>query len=331
MRAFAVTCFLLCFVASALAETRGVPYTAEQLEKLSTLVFRGTVTKIETVEKYDKTFPTSARITRVLKGRLDDKEVSFKHKHPGKCVIFEKEFNIPKVGEKGTFYVQNEGGSLVLVGYIRNAEPEDSGRVADDFAWAKITQEDPMVKMVAQDLGEGQAKVGGKYTFAIRKVEEWDLVMLTPSHRAPHEIVRKYLYKPHNLLPAKGRHLLFVLNELYEGSSEWQHFSDQYALDLVSIADVREPQNFGVKLITSISDIEGIDINTLDPDLRRAVVPPARFRDSTGRGCYVAYFYSRLAGRILRLRLVFDRKRDRPDDYSIATMSQYVGHYYMMR
>jgi hypothetical protein len=122
MKKLMVLCLLVCMVVPCLAETRGAPYTLEQLHKMSTLVFEGTVTKIETVEKYKKTFPTSATISNVLKGTLKKKNLSFKHKDPGRCVIFEKEFNTPTIGQEGTFYLQNQGGALVLIGYIKKDE-----------------------------------------------------------------------------------------------------------------------------------------------------------------------------------------------------------------
>ncbi len=117
-----ILCALLCFTMSALGETRGRSYTPEQLYKMSTLVFQGEVTKIERVEKYDKTFPTAAKIVKLLKGKLDKNELSFKHKHPGRCVIFEKEFNVPALTQEGNFYLQDQNGTLVLIGYLKKIE-----------------------------------------------------------------------------------------------------------------------------------------------------------------------------------------------------------------
>lgn len=68
--------------------------------------------------KYRKAFPVRAKVAAVLKGKLDGKDVSFSHKHPGRSVIREAEFNKPAVAQKGTFYLKDEAGTLVLIGYI---------------------------------------------------------------------------------------------------------------------------------------------------------------------------------------------------------------------
>lgn len=139
MKIRAIILLIFCFMKPCFAETRGSIYTPEQLDKMSTLVFKGTVSKIDTVEKYKKTFPTSAMISEVLKGTFKEKELVFKHKSPGKCVIFEKEFNTPTIGQEGTFYLQDQGGTLVLIGYIKKAELKEvdppavfSGTLRDD-------------------------------------------------------------------------------------------------------------------------------------------------------------------------------------------------------
>lgn len=118
-----ILCALLCFTMPTLAETRGSPYTPDQLHKMSTLVFEGTVLEIKTTDdKFKKTFPVKAKVSTVLKGKLDKNELSFKHKHPGRCVIFEKEFNVPEVEQEGTFYLQDQSGTLVLIGYLKKTE-----------------------------------------------------------------------------------------------------------------------------------------------------------------------------------------------------------------
>ena len=114
--------------APALGESRFGLYTPEQLHEMSTLVFEGTVTGIATVEKYEETFPTSATVTKVLKGKLDKKELSFKHKHPGRNLIYKEEFNPPEVGQDGTFYIQDQHGTLVLIGYLK--KPDVSLKIA---------------------------------------------------------------------------------------------------------------------------------------------------------------------------------------------------------
>ncbi len=115
--------------ASIYAETRAPSAfrSPEKLKEMSTLVFTGTVLKIEVNEKYEVSFPVKATVDKVVKGELKDKKLSFMHKHPGKYIIIEKEYNTPKVGQKGTFYVQDQGGTLVLIGYIRETEQKDSG------------------------------------------------------------------------------------------------------------------------------------------------------------------------------------------------------------
>ena len=119
MKTLVTLCALLCLTAAGIAETRGTHYTHEQLHKMSTLVFKGVVTKIRTVEKYEKIFPVGAVASKVLKGELSETRIGFTHKHPGRCVIFREEFNTPRVGQEGTFFLQNQGGTLVLIGYIK--------------------------------------------------------------------------------------------------------------------------------------------------------------------------------------------------------------------
>lgn len=156
MKIRAIILLIFCFMKPCFAETRGSIYTPAQLDKMSTLVFKGTVSKVDTVEKYKKTFPTSAMISEVLKGTLKEKELVFKHKSPGKCVIFEKEFNTPTIGQEGTFYLQDQGGTLVLIGYIKKTELKEidpvnesnvSGKKSPDKArlekQRKIQEADP--------------------------------------------------------------------------------------------------------------------------------------------------------------------------------------------
>ena len=123
MRTCLALCILVCLMLPASAETRGTIYTPQQLHDQSTLVFEGVVTATEAVEKYDKTFPISAKVEVVLKGKVDAEELSFKYKHPGRCVIYEAEFNKPLIGQKGTFYLKDESGTLGLIGYIVKPAP----------------------------------------------------------------------------------------------------------------------------------------------------------------------------------------------------------------
>lgn len=118
MWALAALGLVLC-ATGAVAESRGTPYTPAQLLEQSTLVVKGVVLEVETVSGYEKTFPTKASVQEVLKGRWSGKEIAFQHKHPGRNVIFEREFNKPTKGENGTFYLREEGNALVLIGYIK--------------------------------------------------------------------------------------------------------------------------------------------------------------------------------------------------------------------
>ncbi len=130
MRTTLVGCLVMLSVVSARAETRGPDsfYTPEKLTAMSTLVFDGTVLEIETVEGRDVSFPIKAKVDTVLKGTLKEKELSFAHKSPGKFVILEVEYNPPKLSQRGRFYLQNQHGTLVLIGYIRKAEQKVPGK-----------------------------------------------------------------------------------------------------------------------------------------------------------------------------------------------------------
>ena len=97
----------------------GAFHSPEKLKEMSTLVFTGTVLKVEAVEKYKVSFPIKAEVATVLKGELNEKSIAFKYKNPGRHIIIKKEYNTPRVGQKGTFYIQNQGGTLVLIGYVQ--------------------------------------------------------------------------------------------------------------------------------------------------------------------------------------------------------------------
>jgi hypothetical protein len=104
----------------AFAEDRARPFTPEELLGQSTLVFQGTVLQVEADGADKVAFPVKAGIASVVKGKSDKTELSFKHKS-GKFVIFQEEFNRPEIGQKGTFYLQDMGGILVLIGYLKDA------------------------------------------------------------------------------------------------------------------------------------------------------------------------------------------------------------------
>ncbi len=126
MAGFAATAVML-MVTTAFAETRGRHFTPEQLHEQSTLVIKGAVREIRTVEEFKVSFPIRASVDTVVKGKWKEKEITFQHKHPGLNVIFEQEYNKPEKGQKGTFYLQNRNGTLVLIGYIKDTEPTHAG------------------------------------------------------------------------------------------------------------------------------------------------------------------------------------------------------------
>jgi hypothetical protein len=122
-----VLSFAVVLVAAACsvhAESRDPesPFTPQQLHEMSTLVFEGTVVAIETNAERKGSFPTKATVDAVLKGKLEAKELPLTHKSPGKWLILEKEYNTPQVGQNGAFYIEDQGGTLVLIGYIKKIE-----------------------------------------------------------------------------------------------------------------------------------------------------------------------------------------------------------------
>jgi hypothetical protein len=128
---FAVCATLVLMIAafSARAESRAAEsfYTPAQLKEMSSLVFEGTVVEIETNAQYKVAFPAKAAVANVLKGKLETKELTFKHKDPGKFIILGKEYNAPQFGQSGTFYIEDQGGTLVLIGYIKKTEQPSAG------------------------------------------------------------------------------------------------------------------------------------------------------------------------------------------------------------
>lgn len=107
----------------ALSESRGRHYTPAELLEQSTLVFKGRVLEVETLDEYKVSFPTKAAVDQVLKGNWGHKEIKCKHKSPGKRdVIYEEEFNKPEKGQTGTFYLQAQYEYVILIGYIKETE-----------------------------------------------------------------------------------------------------------------------------------------------------------------------------------------------------------------
>jgi hypothetical protein len=124
MKPFLMLSLLATAALAAHAESRAPEafYTPAQLTEMSTVVLEGTVTQIETNAEYKVAFPAKALVRKIVKGQLDAKEVTFKHKHPGRHIILEKEYNTPAIGQAGTFFLQDQGGTLILIGYIRKTE-----------------------------------------------------------------------------------------------------------------------------------------------------------------------------------------------------------------
>lgn len=110
-----------------LAESREAASTPDDLFRQSSVVFEGTVLQIEAVPTCKVSFPIKAKVSWAIKGKLNRGELSFKYKSPGKFVILEQEYNAPKIGQKGTFYLRDMGGTLVLIGYIKAADPRPDG------------------------------------------------------------------------------------------------------------------------------------------------------------------------------------------------------------
>ena len=114
-----ILCLALFATAIAFAEFRLTPYTPDQLYEMSSLVFTGTVLEIESVDAGDRKFPVRAKVDKILKGKSNEAELTFRHKHPALHAIFKEEFNTPSVGQEGTFFFEVQNGTLQLIGYIK--------------------------------------------------------------------------------------------------------------------------------------------------------------------------------------------------------------------
>jgi hypothetical protein len=117
-----ISCLSLTAAIIAIAESRGRHYSPAELLEQSTLVFKGRVLQVETLDKDNVAFPTKATVDKVLKGTWGHKEIDFKHKNPGLSVIYDDEFNKPEKTQKGTFYLQVQYEHLILIAYIRETE-----------------------------------------------------------------------------------------------------------------------------------------------------------------------------------------------------------------
>jgi hypothetical protein len=120
----AASTVLMMLATVGFAEVRGRPYTTEQLHEQSTWVIQGAVREIATVEEFRVSFPVRASVETVVKGRWTEREITFRHKHPGLHAIFAEEFSKPEMGQTGIFYVQSRNGASLLIGYISDVAPD---------------------------------------------------------------------------------------------------------------------------------------------------------------------------------------------------------------
>jgi hypothetical protein len=99
------------------AESRGGPWTEEQLLKYSTVVFVGEVLETTTFDKYKRTVPTRVRVLLSVKGNVPQLERDVVPKHPGKFVYFDQEFSQAAKGRLGVFFVGTKEQPDLLMGY----------------------------------------------------------------------------------------------------------------------------------------------------------------------------------------------------------------------
>lgn len=105
------------------AESRGGPWTEEQLWSYSTKVFVGEVLQTTTFPKYRRTLPTRTRVLVSIKGKVQRELRDVEPKHPGKFAYFDAEFDQAVVGRRGVFYVGTEENPGLLMGYKEIPEP----------------------------------------------------------------------------------------------------------------------------------------------------------------------------------------------------------------
>lgn len=104
------------------AETRGKPYTKEQLLENSHTIFVGRVLETRTYEAYKRTVPLRVRPLVMLKGRPLGREHQLTPKDPGHFVYFDEEFSPARQDELGVFYIGRSGPSELLMSYQRIPE-----------------------------------------------------------------------------------------------------------------------------------------------------------------------------------------------------------------
>jgi hypothetical protein len=99
------------------AESRGAPWSEEQLLKKSTIVFVGEVLETTTFNQYKRTVPTRVRVLLSVKGNVPQGERAVRPKHPGNFVYFDQEFSQAEKGRLGLFFVGAKEQPDLLMGY----------------------------------------------------------------------------------------------------------------------------------------------------------------------------------------------------------------------
>ena len=100
-----------------MAETRGEPYTEQELLENSTAVFVGEVLETTIFEQYKRTVPSRARVLVSVKGNVKSGGLALIPKHPGKAAYFDAEFGAAAKGRLGVFYVGNKDNPDLLMGF----------------------------------------------------------------------------------------------------------------------------------------------------------------------------------------------------------------------
>ena len=101
----------------ARGESRGEPYTEEELLERSTRVFVGEVLQTKTFPRDGRTVPTRARVLRSIKGKAEPGALTLRPKDPGLHVYFDEEFDPAGGSAIGIFYVGTEKRPDLLQGY----------------------------------------------------------------------------------------------------------------------------------------------------------------------------------------------------------------------
>ena len=115
----AVVAALIAIPGAASAETRGKPYSEEQLLERSATVFVGEVLETRAYPGRGLSVPTRVRVLLSLKGGVTAGDRDVTPKDPGKHVYFDEEFSPAGKGDTGVFYVGADGAAEQLLGYRR--------------------------------------------------------------------------------------------------------------------------------------------------------------------------------------------------------------------